>query len=1137
MLRYNKIMDSKQSKTGRRAFMPGLQSWVQQLSDAQQSNAALPDLTDATMVDNNNTSSQRRKKTTKPKVSASAAAASSSADQDEDMMSAADYAEIEVSVREVLHDVRDVFTEDDKEIEDWLDELQTMRLIRQTEEEAADDLVCHIPDFKQQELLDKMKRLPVAAVRIQLFGNGVTDEQLIQMTKERALELPLLTSDHENLLLRESGKSWCSTTQKHVLFPPCVHGEQCKAYTIPLQVSQLHPDAASSSAADSKLDSVKPLILTQILYPHEYDALTRSGSIHVEPRPCVLCMRYALYDFVLCLRNNRRDSSNSDHVVEPESIGLHQLYRSLVDEPGGYVRDQMMMPEAQSWEGFVDPFVVYRYSRLRAVYDTVSSCWFVDQRALLYRMPEVASVRVGETVAHFRKRGIAAMHAQVYAHFRANSRSSTWLLDMYGVSELREQLHLAMSRDDSAFTVAQVRAIKHKYKTCYNSDSAPLRLAVFLRMDLWIAYSVGVDAQRVLFYPSTVRDSFPYLQQASLFHSSRTRVDAVVHLLNKCLPQRCQGRKSPAIFSGFFSKLLRLSDRLESEPTKADRDEYADKSVVVHWIVTALLANWTRFTPHHVLSPSTRRLLLQTAAKRYRVLLRFLRDFPLVAVAALQEFVAHALVDDDVMCERIRGVLDVTKFGKACLQLGDKCRSVLNTVLKPALECSDEDKNKRVQLQRVVVDKLQAGVASRFTEFAYYRERKSAWQMLISKQKILMALMAHAERAHLHLEQVNRVLKLKRKDSAIGATDMLPLDDIISPIASEIIRHALYSSAKEECVSHGRPDVPLRFVKLAVCLATCEGMRGLGHFIACAEETAKNKLGDRRGENLLLQLVRRYPRVALVLIWINRVYAFYANGSSFPLPRHHRNAQARALARTRPSAGNRIHLSLKQIVLIRCRSCKMVCTLVRRLRKLYKHSYDKGYRNLHIDLTTMRRVCKNYQNPDLPCCAVVEPVRAMLLGRLFRWEQTVYTLCGARGCGAAMEWDARQCAYQGGAYYCHSCTQELMTRRVHEHVDEVSDYATKDCLYCGRSLYTQSPSAVAFGPYEQFLCARHLDNGAIKAFFAQTRWRYTTNRNLFDNALQQTKIMIKQARRQRMKAQNDRAIALSKQKTASRSKR
>lgn len=1130
--------DSKKQKHD--TFMPGLQTWLQNLS------SALPDVRDAQMQDASAASSSSSSSSSSKRSSKGAARAS-----DQDMkMSAADYADMEIAVREVMHEVRDVFADSDEEIESWLDELQSMRKIREAEEEAAGDLVCHIPDFKQRELLDKMNRLPVAAVRTQLFGNGVTDEQLIQMTKDRTLELPLLTSDHENLLLRESGKSWCSETQKHVLFPPCVHGEKCRAYTLPLLVSQpmpqvQTPSSASASAAalpdaadDNKgsVDPVKPLILTQILYPHEYDALTRSGSIHVEPRPCVLCMRYALYDFVLCLRNSRRDS-HGGLVVVPESIGLHQLYRSLVDEPGGYSRDQMMMPDAQSWEGFVDPFVVYRYSKLRAVYDTVSSCWFVDQRALLYYPPRPVSALVGESVAHFRKRGIASMHAQVYSYFQANSRSIKVLLAEYGASELRQQLHLAMSRDPSALTLQQLRTIKREYRSLTHLSTGRQRIAISLRMDLCIAFSAGVDATRGLFYPCTVADVFPYIQQASLFHGSRTRVDAVVHLINKCLPQRCQGRKSPSIFSGFFSKLIRLYDRLIADPSKADRDEYADKIVVVHWIVTSLLSNWERFAAQEVLHPRPRRLVLMTAIKRPRILLRFLRDFPLIAVAALQEFVAHALVDDDVMCYRIEDVVDVRKFGAACLTLGDKCRALLNTdkALADALECTSDIHPQLAALQTRVTEVLGASVANRLTPFAYYRERKTAWQLLASNQKVHAVLRAHAARSHWDMEQVDRTLDCK--DSAVGATDMLRLEFVLPSAASAIIRHCMFRKAPQEYVSHTRPDPPIKFVKLAVLLARCEGLGALRKFVECADDTARNKLGDRRCVQLLTQLARQYPRVAFVLIWLHRVYAFYANGYSIALPRHHKYAQARALATAEQLRDRRVHLSLRRVVLIRCRSCKMVCTLVRRLRKLYKHSYDKGYRNLHIDLTTMRCVCKNYQNPDHPCCAVVEPVRALLLGRLFRWKQSVYTLCGAPGCGAAMEWDARQCAYLDGVYFCHSCTEKHTTRLTQQHVETTSNYATSDCVYCGRSLVTQSPSAVAFAPYGRFVCVRHLENGAIRAFFTKTMWRFASNRVLFDNSLYQTKIMIKQARRQRMKAHNDRAIAISKQKTASRSKR
>lgn len=1154
-----------------------------------------------------------------------------------------DHEDVSVNVMGVVSEFRDMFGDNDEDVNAWIEQLEAIERQRAQAQDTDNDPVSCVPDFKADELLQKLEALPVAASRIQLFGNGVTDDQLVELTKQRAVELPLFKTDYECALLRESGTSLYVPTNKMVAFPPCCNGSECVATLLPLQVLQpMSSDAKSSSGsatagADDDHVPTKPLVLTQILYPDEFDALTRNGSVHVESRPCVLCMRYALYDFVLCLRSNRRDE-HFGSIPDPNHIRVYQLYRSLVDEPGGYRSDQVVTPDAVNWEGFADPFVCYRYTLLRAVFDTRSSCWFVDQRPLLYDTPVVATPRIGETVAHFRKRGIASMHAQVPSTTQATSRELNAtrivvLLEEHGLASL--QRHLAMSRHQSAASppVTPTRLVAHgqqhvrRLATFRRSDSStssharadqrntesiagdvvleePMALATLatrlqairqaysrrrrcapqspgtgsyavpaegepdfsrplmtnvhdlVAIDLFIAFVLQVDYRRALYYPSTVANIAPYLQEAALFRNSRARVDAVVHFINKCLPQRCQCRTSNSNFRDFFSECL-------GHWQSGNALQTARSWVVVQWITVSVLGNWTLGSrTRSLLSTASRKLWLKTVIQRPQAMLRFLADFPEFAVCALQEYVARSILADHALAAHLSEQLDLLEYADACAAVADRSRIVLDRVLEPAL-AMDAGSPEYVALQERTAFEMRTTGTGKVTEYAYYRERRSAWQILCSHSAVLKVV---TQAAHAHGVDAQRFADLLgESDGAIGASDSAFLDPIVSKKAAAVIRRSMYHFGHEEYTAHTSVDVPAKFMQLAVLLCDCEGLRALTRFASVAERAESEKMGERRIKALLLPAVRAYPRTAVVLVWLFRVYAFYASGYSVLLRPHHLRAQAKAIARARDANGNAsahsreierpasaattadeikartasksVEIALDDVLLQRCRSCTLVCTLLQRLRKLYKWSYDHGWRNVHIDVTSMRVVCKNYQNPNYPYCAEIEPARAVLLGRFFRWKQSVYTLCSAPGCGSAMEWDPRACLYHKGVYYCRACTISYYQRFSETRIAAQCEYAEHDCVYCGRSLLGCPATFVAFAPYNRFMCATHMGTNAISNFMLLDRWQDPLQLPFFAHTLAQTKRELKRARSERMKSQIDRALAHSRQKTSGHNKR
>ena len=128
-----------------------------------------------------------------------------------------------------------------------------------------------------------------------------------------------------------------------------------------------------------------------LMYPTEYEHFVKTGTAPAERRPCILCARFAVQDWVLSLRHNwqRLGVVNRNFSV--------QLYRNLVDQEGGYWSRYVLHPPSNRYEGFMDPIAVVRLSELRARQDEQQGGrWVIEQTPMIYRPEAPLPVRPGE---------------------------------------------------------------------------------------------------------------------------------------------------------------------------------------------------------------------------------------------------------------------------------------------------------------------------------------------------------------------------------------------------------------------------------------------------------------------------------------------------------------------------------------------------------------------------------------------------------------------------------------------------------------------------------------------------------------------------------------------------------------------
>jgi len=194
-------------------------------------------------------------------------------------------------------------------------------------EEKHDDRPLR-PSWLNLALCSAILRLPQPTFCVERYQRALQPDECRSMLMSRRLNLPVQTSDVENILLAEAGV-WRFGAHGVFDFPACVFGDKCVGKTD--RIPGL-PDGG--------------VVLTSVMYEHELNNMIVNHVRPNERRPCVLCCRKALQDMALTLLHNHGTVSVSRRAV-------YQIYRNLVDEPGGYQRCYVRFPPEGRWAGFL----------------------------------------------------------------------------------------------------------------------------------------------------------------------------------------------------------------------------------------------------------------------------------------------------------------------------------------------------------------------------------------------------------------------------------------------------------------------------------------------------------------------------------------------------------------------------------------------------------------------------------------------------------------------------------------------------------------------------------------------------------------------------------------------------------------
>lgn len=214
------------------------------------------------------------------------------------------------------------------------------------------------------------------------------------LLRRGVLALPEQNTIIENELLTEAGE-WKHIKPPYTLyyFPSCSLGLECIGQSESLLIGKLK-------------GLTSPIKLTQVMYIDEYKTLLKTNSTsHIPPRPCVLCCRYLLADWVTFLRANQMQGKTGIHKMhsafEYKSDQVHQFYRNPQDCVNGYAK-QFMLP-AKPKEPIIESIVTLNLCQLECKTHPINGRRYIDQSSLFYVPPPLPQPRVGENLQTFSK--------------------------------------------------------------------------------------------------------------------------------------------------------------------------------------------------------------------------------------------------------------------------------------------------------------------------------------------------------------------------------------------------------------------------------------------------------------------------------------------------------------------------------------------------------------------------------------------------------------------------------------------------------------------------------------------------------------------------------------------------------------
>lgn len=266
----------------------------------------------------------------------------------------------------------------------------------QTQVEYVDPVTSRPPwqVLKFQSLITESPMYVVTNDDDNKTATSYTQAEIGQKCHERQVVLPVLDAVHESRQLQQAGTFYNPDTGRTDPYPACRNGDKCITRRVRFRGQ---PPCTGEGSVE--------IIMTSTMFPDELKQFLLYGVLPSSIRPCILCSRELLTNFVTfvkCLNaSNRMLGCNHPNYFSfsvPNAL-QYQMFTNAFDQPGGYYSQYMRRPEPG--EVMFEPIATIELSTCEMKQHPDTGRWYLDNSHMHWQPPPLPQPRLGDNVKNF----------------------------------------------------------------------------------------------------------------------------------------------------------------------------------------------------------------------------------------------------------------------------------------------------------------------------------------------------------------------------------------------------------------------------------------------------------------------------------------------------------------------------------------------------------------------------------------------------------------------------------------------------------------------------------------------------------------------------------------------------------------
>ncbi len=552
--------------------------------------------------------------------------------------------------------------------------------------------------------------------------------------------------------------------------------------------------------------------------------------------------------------------------------------------------------------------------------------------------------------------------------------------------------------------------------------------------------------------------------EAGFFSALNTVKRPMTHVLSKVINIRCQARK----FATVTLKLIKSDKEMASQ--------------LRHLLVCSLLGNYPhcRSSLVGVARLHTYSTWLDQNGRAELLFARLIQQCSLLVVNALRDFLIHAIDAEDALRNRLVHLMHLERFTTIVNDHMDRVRTYFDSMLRvhtSALSVYFSSDNEfAANTVYFDINRLLNGSHANILKISYRRPNLDIHQFLMGMRKRypLVPLVSSELMLSVDIHDMEALVPGTQIDE--DNTEEAGIDEpsnYLTAVQIECLKETLLRIDPLHTGSLLRLTEWLHFFGVPTpVIEYIQTHIGHYHYSSISTEQLKLKFG---------QLQRNHPHAYnLLQVASEFIKEFQKRHITLDAPVHLMINQLEA-ARERVGVNAQPSSILKSALqFVYCDVCKMVYSLLRDWKSVYKTSYKLGLRDAVVDYIADEIYCRRDKTNARGTCQG-QPLRKLnLLGKVLMFQGKLIMLCPQIGCCAPMVIDSTLCEFTERGIACKDCTEQLQIRPTQ--VEELEQcYPCVDwkneskphrqCAVCQKKM--EKHEEFALYPFDIVLCTLH----------------------------------------------------------------